>query len=407
MPQARRTRCNNIMKKLPILFVAAALLAACTSPMPRGNWSKAPYDALCRLMKECKAEADEAGHNVNYAVFDYDNTTVMQDVELAAMSWQLENLRLRFTPDEVPDIFSTHIPDLDSVLVEAGAEGVTARMLLSDINSDYRTMMQAAGVSCGDELSAEQLSSLQQTDEYLDFRVKLWALYEGVYHTFDYREGFFTIAALFHGFTYPEVDALVKEGVAAQVAKKCIKDIVWESPEMGQAGKVTYVIPDGLALSDEMRSLYEALPKNGIDVYVFSASLEAAVEAMACDPQYLGLDTAQVFALRLVRDSSDMVLQEYLPGYIRPYKEGKTRAIREYITPRYGRDPVLIGGDSIGDWWMLTEFPDLRVGLIIDKNQTGPLGELRQQALDAEAGGEPSRYVLQRRGDPKPEFSRN
>lgn len=398
-----------MVRSIKIILSAATILCAvaCNSPLPRGNWSKAPYDALCKLIKECKAEADAAGHNVNYAVFDFDNTTVMQDVELAAMSWQLENLRVRFTPDEVWSIFTTHIPDLDSVLVEAGAEGVTARMLLTDIDSDYRTMMLKAGAHCGDKLDAAQLSEVQKMPEYQDFRVKLWALYEGVYHTFDYREGFFTIAALFHGFTYPEVDALVKEGVAAQVAKKCIKDIVWESPDMGAAGKVRYVIPDGLALSDEMRSLYKALQENGVDVYVFSASLEAAVEAMACDPQYLGLDTSRVFALRMKKDDSDLVLQEYRPGYVRPYKDGKSKAIRAYVSPLYdGRDPVLIGGDSIGDYWMLTEFPGMRVGLIIDKNQTGPLGELRQQALDAEAGGAPSRYVLQRRGDPEPRFSR-
>ena len=177
--------------------------------------------------------------------------------------------------------------------------------------------------------------------------------------------------------------------------------------DMGAAGKVRYVIPDGLALSDEMRNLYKALQTNGVDVYVFSASLEAAVEAMACDPQYLGLDTSRVFALRMKKDDSDLVLQEYRPGYVRPYKDGKSKAIRAYVSPLYdGRDPVLIGGDSIGDYWMLTEFHGMRVGLIIDKNQTGPLGELRQQALDAEAGGAPSRYVLQRRGDPEPRFSR-
>ena len=165
-------------KTIKFLLAAAVALGtvACNAPMPRGNWSKAPYDALCKLMKECKAEADAAGHNVNYAVFDYDNTTVMQDVELAAMSWQLENLRVRFTPDEVWSIFTTHIPDLDSVLVEAGAEGITSRMLITDIDNDYRAMMLKAGVNCGDDLNAGQLAVIQQMPEYLDFRVKLWAL---------------------------------------------------------------------------------------------------------------------------------------------------------------------------------------------------------------------------------------
>ncbi|MBQ9309858.1 MAG: hypothetical protein IJ222_03235 [Bacteroidales bacterium] len=396
------------MKKLFVIFTAAALFAACNSPMPRGDWSKAPYKALCHLMNECKAEAGAAGRNVNYAVFDYDNTTVMSDVELAAMSWQIENLRFKFGPSRVHEIFSRHIPDLDSVLVKAGAEGISARMLLDDLASDYAAMLSAAGVSCGEELSEGQLSEVQAMPEFADFRVKLWGLYEGVYHTFDYREGFFIIAGMFDGFTYPELDAMVKEAVRAQVAKGRIQDIVWESPDMGKAGKVRYEIPDGLALSREMRSLYSSLKDNGIDVYVFSASMEAAVEAMACDPEYLGLDTSRVFALRMRKDSTGLVLQEYQPGYVRPYKEGKTEAIKAYVAPLYdGRGPVLVGGDSVGDLSMLTSFPDMRVGLIIDKGQKGPgIGELRQKALDAENGGEPSRYVLQRRDDAHARFSR-
>ena len=391
-----------------ILVAAAISMTACNAPMPRGNWSKVPYKALCQLMKECKAEADAAGHNVNYAVFDYDNTTVLQDVELACTAWQIENLRFKFTPDQVEGIFSYSIPDLDKPLPGIGADGISSRMLISDIASDYRTMLQTAGVSCGWDLTPEQLAEVQQMPEFLDIRAKIWCLYEGLFFAFSYHEAFPVLMAMFHGLTYPEVDALMKEGIAAQVAKGRLGDVVWESPEMGEAGKVSYIIPDGLALSQEMRNLYKALPENGIDVYVYSASMEAVVEAMACDPQYLGLDTSQVFSLRLVKGEDGLVSQDYLPGYVQPYKTGKTEAIRTYTMPKYdGRDPVLIGGDSNGDYSMLTSFPGMRVGLIIDKGQTeSGIGDLRKQALEAEAGGTPSKYVLQRRGDPKPKFSR-
>ena len=140
------------MKRTTLTFLAAATLlaAACSAPMPRGNWSEAPYKALCKLMKDCKKESAGAEYNMNYAVFDYDNTTVMQDVELAVMGWQLENLRLRFTPEEVWGLFAPQIPDLDTVLTGAGAEGISARMLIKDIESDYRAITSAAGVRCGE-----------------------------------------------------------------------------------------------------------------------------------------------------------------------------------------------------------------------------------------------------------------
>ncbi len=349
-----------------------------------------------------------AGHHVNYAILDYAKTTVLQDVELACTAWQIENLRFKFTPDQVEGLFSASIPDTDKALTGIDVECVSSKMLIADIASDYRAMMDAAGVKCGWELTPEQLAKLQQMPEFQDFRAKVWCLYEGLFFTFSYHESFPVLMGMFHGMTYPEVDALMKQGIAAQVAKGRLGNVVWESPEMGQAGKVSYTIPDGLALSQEMRNLYKALPENGIDVYVYSASMEAVVEAMACDSKYLGLDTAQVFALRMVKDSTGLVSQNYLEGYVQPYKTGKTDAIRAYTTPEYdGRDPVLIGGDSNGDYSMLTSFPGMRVGLIIDKGQTEPgIGDLRKQALDAEAGGAPSKYVLQRRGDPKPEFKR-
>ena len=397
------------MKKALLIILTAALASACCNkPMPRGNWSEAPYNALCKLMTECGREAAEAGGNVNSAVFDYDNTTVLSDIELATMQWQIENLKFKFRPDEVTDLFSPYVPDLDIELKEAGAEGISARMLIEDMAASYRALLDAAGAGCGMEIAPEKLAELRGMPEFDDFKTKFWALYEGDFETFDYREAFFIIAAMFDGFTYPEVQALVAEAVNAQTAKGCVKDVVWESPDMGKAGKVRMVVPDGLALSAEMRNLYAALPRNGVDVYVFSASLEAVVETMACDPAFLGLDTAQVYAIRLRTDSTGLVLREYREGYVRPYKEGKTEAIKALIQSRYdGRGPVLVAGDSEGDYSMLTSFDDMRVGLIVDKGQDTPgIGELRRQAIEAEKTGASCRYVLQRRDNAHAGFAR-
>lgn len=397
------------MKRAILLSAAAILLlAGCNAPMPQDNWSESPYKALCALMKECKAEAAEAGRNVNYAIFDYDNTTVLQDVEQTFTLWQLENLRFNFTPDELWDIFAPCIPDLDIVLAGAGAENVTARMLLTDIESDYRAIITSAGVSYGNELSPQQLATIQAGDYLRDFKIKFWGLYEGVMEAFGYDDSYPLLRGVNHGMDYDEFTALAREGISALVSKRQVRKINLESPDMGIAGKVSVVVPDGLALTREMRLLYKALPENGIDVYIFSASLEALVEQMACDPQYLGLDTLQVFGFRMEGDSTGKILQVLKPGYIQPYREGKTGAIKAYIAPQYGgKGPVLVAGDSNGDYSMLTSFPDMRVGLIVDKGQTvGGIADLRRQALDAESGGAPSNYVLQRRADPRPEFKR-
>ena len=396
------------MRKTILILAAAFLVAGGCRPMPRQSWSRAPYRALCHLMDECRKEAKAAGRNVNYAVFDYDDTVVMQDLEYTFTFWQIENLHFNLVPEDIWEYFPVGIPDLDSALVGLNRNDITSRMLITDISSDYAEMLSSAGVSCGNELSAEQLEKLKGSDIHKDFTAKTWALLRGVADTFGYMATFQVMMALKHNMNYSEYAALAREDIAVQMSKKQLSYIQWNSRDTGAAGKVTVYAPDGLALPREMRSLCRALPKNGIDVYFISATLEDLAEIMACDEKYFGLDTAQVFGFRMELDSLGNYLQTCVPGYIEPYYEAKAECVKAYIAPLYdGRDPVLAAGDGNGDYAMLTSFPGMRVGLIPDKRQSeGGIAELRRQAIEAESGGAPSVYVLQRRADPKPKFRR-
>ena len=81
---------------LPLAAVLL-LLASCTRVMPRGNWNKDVYKALCTLIEENGIRS--AGYDPDcrpYAVFDFDNTTIFNDITQNLMLYQIENLRFAY-----------------------------------------------------------------------------------------------------------------------------------------------------------------------------------------------------------------------------------------------------------------------------------------------------------------------
>lgn len=91
----------------------------------------------------------------------------------------------------------------------------------------------------------------------------------------------------------------------------------------------------------------------------------------------------------------EKIIAQFDPQYKQPIKESKVDCIKAYMAPAYGnKGPVLIAGDSNGDVPMLTAFPDMRHGLIIDvgRSETSAIGQL---ATLARMEGNTGLYILQ------------
>ena len=54
---------------------------------------------------------DENADSGKYVVFDFDNTSVIFDVEEALLIYQIENLAFKIDPDDMADVLETQIPD--------------------------------------------------------------------------------------------------------------------------------------------------------------------------------------------------------------------------------------------------------------------------------------------------------
>lgn len=364
-------------------------VAAEREPLPRGNWNETAYSKITNLLaSEGIHGAGFAPDRKPYAVFDFDNTSIFNDIEFSLLAFQIRTLRFRISPDRFFAAVTTDVPDLDAGIWD----GRTVRMLAQDVSDDYQALYaQYISRHLGDSTVSEVPASIAESGRYLDFRAKLFALVLGVGAHFDYGVGCIHILRLLEGMTYAEIASLANESYRFFSGMGGVDTVRWESPATGVCGKVVSEHPEGICVTGDMLNLFQHLRMNGIDVYICSASLETVVESVACDPELgFGFDKDHVFGLRFKGGDTGLVTVEFDPGYIQTYQQGKADAINAYIAPKHGgKGPVLVAGDSNGDYEMLTAFKDLKLGLIIDAGNGGAIRKLAES-------GDP-KYIVQHR----------
>jgi hypothetical protein len=87
---------------------------------------------------------------------------------------------------------------------------------------------------------------------------------------------------------------------------------------------------------------------------------------------------------------------EYRKGWHFNWGPGKTVGIQRELVSRKGYGPALVLGDSDGDAWMLKDFADTRLGVIVNRLKKGEIGE-RSKSAAARLGQPDPRFVLQGR----------
>lgn len=356
------------MKKT-VLCLLVLLAAACSRKpvLEPYNWNPRVYYALTELLTEYGNKSKSYDPDCRpYAVFDYDNTTIIDDIAQTLLVYQIENLAFEFTPAECFDVLTRGVEDLNT---DFGG-GWTPRILAEDLSDDYAVL---------DSLRDDP-DVLYGSDEYRDFRAKLWYLSSNIDQTDpDSPFGCIWITTLLDGMTDGQVRNLTRESVAYWMEQESMWHETWTTPD----GEISVNVPKGIGLTPEMRNLYRTLEANGFDVYVCSASLESVVEAMACDPAYgLGLDEEQVYGIRLAPTADGRLRAVGDSTYVQTYREGKVACIQEFIAPSHGGNgPALVAGDSNGDFAMLTSFPDLKVGLIVNCLRTGAIAGMTAASI--------------------------
>ena len=343
---------RKLLEKKVALLLVLVLFISCTPVLEKGSWEPDTYDALTALLKDksCKG---------GYAVFDCDNTSIIHDITHSLMLYMVENLRFADAPEHC---FTDGLGDT-SIPLAGGS--LTAAEMGAAVRDKYLAVKALAD-------GGMPLDSLRQTAAFSDWRSSFFAFYDAVCATYDYGTLCLWEPSLATGYSPEELQEVGRASLEYSLGFGKVWEEEWVTADSLTRGW----IDPGLVVLDETRNLYRALEKAGITPYVCSASVEWLVELFVCDPEIgFGISPEQVFGLRFVTDENGTFA--YDTSYPQPFKEGKVACIDSLIAPLHGgKQPLLVAGDSSGDLAMLTSYPEMRVGLIMNQYRGGKIEEL-------------------------------
>ncbi|WP_101912023.1 haloacid dehalogenase-like hydrolase [Megasphaera vaginalis (ex Bordigoni et al. 2020)] len=314
--------------------------------------------------------------NRPYAVFDFDNTTSVMDVEEQLMIWQLDHLAFAVAPEKMEDVLKTGIPaaklDLTYGADDGSGKKVSIRSAIADAAKAYGELYAGGYVSVA---GREQPASVRRSGSYQEFAAKMRWLYDAIGETMDASVSYPWVTYWFTGMTPEQVHAL---------AYQC--DSYYGDPAKGQtwtkgayaspkdyvsaAGPVTVSFKQGITVTPEIRELYAALDANGIDTWINSASPLDVVRAAVDYFRIPGVDG--IVAMTNKKDEQGRYINAYdYDLHAQTQGVGKAETIDSVIRPLYhGRGPAFAAMDSQGDFNFCTEYKDTKLVLVLNRKRS-------------------------------------
>ncbi|HWR44932.1 haloacid dehalogenase-like hydrolase [Sporomusa sp.] len=406
-----------------------AVIAA-TNPqvLDQGRWAPGTYTAIQKLIeKNGKNSPNYNPSKKPYAVFDWDNTCGYSDTEENLLIYQLDNLKYKMTPAQFRYAFTygdnAPIPEKnfkeDTFKNEAG-QPINITKIADDVCADYEFFWNNYRGLNPDAANNMTLAEIKATDQFKDFKAKFWFTYYALDETFDFDISWTWLLNFFQGYTPEELKGLVAESTDYALGQK-IDNAYFDSPVtlpgtagvVKNSGQLGNYFRQGLRITPEMSNLMNTLRANGIDVYVSTASLDDVIRGYASNPKYgYNVPAENVLGMRLVLDEAGRYKPE-IPDktlYAINAKHGKSVNINKYLVSKHQSNPILICGDSDGDYDMMVEFSGfngakkindlspMQMVLIINRVKGGNIGALSKNAASQMGTANPT-IVLQGRDE--------
>jgi hypothetical protein len=310
-----------------------------------------------------------------YAVFDFDNTTSIMDVEEQLMIWQLDHLAFAVTPAQLQKVLESGIASENMSLTYGADDGDGRPVRIDDAIHDavtaYTSLYNKGAVSLD---GREQPASITSSPDYQEFTAKMRWLYDAIGETMDNSVSYPWVTYWFTGMTPTQV---------CDLAYRC--DSYYGNPQKGQtwtkgkyespaglssrAGVVTVSYKNGITVTPEIKELYGALAKNGIDNWIDSAS---QIDVIRAAVKYFAIPGVKgIVAMTNQLDSSGRYINAYdYNAHAQTQGVGKALTISKVIAPKYdGHGPSFCAMDSQGDFNFCTEFKDTKEVLILNRQR--------------------------------------
>ncbi|WP_019553638.1 HAD family hydrolase [Propionispira raffinosivorans] len=383
---------------LIMVMFTSSMASAAGQVLTQGKWAPATRTAMQKFIDTygTKSSNYNAGKKP-YVVFDWDNTSIMNDTEEALFMYQIQNLVFKLKPEEFGKIVTKNVPQgsFNKEYNNMAGQAVTLEAVNNDLIRDYTFIYNNyAGMQ-----GKMSLEDIQKTDQFMDFRAKMWYIYQAIDDKYTSKISYTWVLYFFENMTTDEVTALTEKSNDYNLGQAIRKE-TWLSPDTlpGEAGVVGVSHTTGLRLTEEIGDLMSTLRSNGFDVYVCTASLEDVVAVFATNPKY-GYNVARENVIGMQLEKTNNVYQDsYKKGLVPTGEHGKTLGIQRVVADKRGYGPIMVAGDSSGDYNMMTEFPDIKRVLLVNRLKSGSFGKLCAEAA-ATMGNPNAKFVLQGRNE--------
>ena len=232
--------------------------------LDEGRWNPKNREVLEKLIEKYR-------DTNSYAVFDWDNTSIQGDTQLNLFIYQIENLVYKLNPQKFNEVIRKNVPtnNFKERYKNLDGEVLNATKLANDIYKDYIFLYE--NYVFDKKLS---LKEIRNTEEFKDFRAKMHCLHNALPGNFTAELACLWEFYLLSGMTKDEVKSLAKDSNDTKLGES-IGEVIVESSRVltGEAGIVRGIYDNGLRIRPEMANLYHELKRNGIDVYIISASM--------------------------------------------------------------------------------------------------------------------------------------
>jgi hypothetical protein len=362
-------------------FPAAASAATKRTKLKSISWNPDVKTAV-NTLASTYGKGTKRYSRTEYAVFDFDNTSSIFDVGEQLAIYQLNHMAFRITPEEMPDILAAGIEDSLNEKTGSGyseTEG-TYKDWIDDITDAYTALWKKYGPFTAKGVSDAQAQKLQSDSDFLEFAAKMRGLYDVISDNFPSSVAYTWNLYWFTNMTPAQKYSLAKR---SHNYYRSVNTAVgsWTSTyDNSRVGKVTAEYNIGIQVTKNIRELYKTLKKNGIKVWICSASDVEVVKA-AVDEFGLHDYVTGVLAMTIKQGSDGKYDTAYdysgHPVYARDkgkwktgtkYKTknmtlaaGKVTAINNVLVKKYGHGPIAGFMDSTGDFQFCTEYKSLKL----------------------------------------------
>ncbi|MBG9988881.1 haloacid dehalogenase-like hydrolase [Aerococcaceae bacterium DSM 111176] len=351
----------------------------------QNNWEPFAYRRLNQVIDKNKNNPE------SFVVFDFDNTSVIMDIEDNYMIYAIDNLLYHLNAEDFHQMLLSGPFNFDQPF-----QNGTIKDLADDIAEAYTYLYDHYIKLPESEKSNARLEEIRQTSEFQDFKAKYRAYYVTVGKLFKRQPGHDWVSYHFAGQTRDEYyqNCLAMFKVMEQQPFEVQE---YTSASTGKVGEVTVRFESGLHFPQETRDLYQAFHNNGITVYIISAS---PVDLVYAASNHFNLNVDRDHAIAMEYPTKDGIIQPaVLADSFVTKGPGKTEAIQKGIMPRHNQaEPIAVFGDSTGDYNMMIDFDDLQLAVLFNVLSDDQTQEIVDQAIES-YGDDDARYVLQGRNE--------